>query len=152
MTRVNSVRPALLAECRALCRYLIDADPSEYVVSCYERAWQSAATATEHVLPLIDRSLLRMARVGALPARMADAYARMFRPSAPLRRRLILLLAILENSPPSAARLNSAMLGRRPAIGAGMAATMLASAVCLVAGIMLLGPLHLLSLLTSRPR
>ena len=148
-----SPSPELLrAECRAYARYLVGQQPTEYVLACYERSWHSAAAIPAGGLPLLDRSLLSMARLGSLPARIADGYARVFRPFCSLRRRLILLLAILENSPPSDRPLNSAQTGSGPGIVARMALTLLASSACLVAGIVLLGPLHLVSLLLGRSR
>ncbi len=130
------------AECRVFCRYLADQEPSPYVVNCYQRAWLSTLPA-ELPLAFIDRGSLAIARWGTLPARIADAYTRVFRPYGPLRRRLILLLAILENSPPTDRPLNAAREGSRPAIMTGMLLNLLAGGVCLLAGIVLLGPLHL---------
>lgn len=148
-----SPSPELLrAECRAYARYLIDQQPTEYVLACYERSWTSAAAVPAAGLSLIDRGLLSLARLGRLPARIADGYARIFRPFCSLRRRLILLLAILENSPPSDRPLNSARTGSGPGIGVRMALTLLASSACLLAGIVLLGPLHLVSRLRGLAR
>ena len=135
-----------LAECRVFARYLSGAEPSQYVLNCYERMWASATRFTEGDHSLIERSLLRLARAGTLLTRIADGYARVFRPAALLRRRLILLLAILENSPPTAAELTAATAGSRMALVLRMAASMLASAGCLLVGIVLLGPLQLASL------
>ena len=132
------------------CRYLVSQDPTPYVLSCYQRACSSIASGAP--LSLIDRGSLALARLGAGPARVADAYARVFRPYGPLRRRLILLLAILENSPPSDRPLNTAREGSRSAIMAGMALTLLGGGGCLLLGIVLLGPVHLASILGGATR
>jgi hypothetical protein len=46
----------------------------------------------------VDEALVRFASGGPLRARVADAYARIFRPRGLLRRKLILAFAILESS------------------------------------------------------
>jgi hypothetical protein len=143
---------ALRAECRAYCRYLAGVEPSEYVQTCYERSWSAAAGNRDEASPLIDRCLLRVSRLGGLPARIADSYARLFRPFSTLRRRLILVLAILENSPPTHGFLNSAKTGTGAGIALGMLVTLLGSGLCMAAGVVLLGPLHLATLMASRAR
>jgi hypothetical protein len=148
MTQSVPAAQPLAAECRVFCRYLADLEPSAYVLACYQRAGPTVPAGSSRFL--IDRALLSVARWGSLATRIADGYARMFRPYAPLRQRLVLLLAILENSPPSDVPLNSAVEGSRPAIMAGMALTLLTGGVCLLAGILLLGPLHLVSVLGGK--
>jgi hypothetical protein len=147
MNRADSAHDVLIAECSVFCRYLTGQAPSEYVLTCYGDAAPSTSGFAQEPLPLIDRGLLGLARKGRLPARIADSYARIFRPHSLLRRRLILVLAILENSPHTAAELNSALEGSRAAITARIGLTLLASAACLSIGIVLLGPLHLVTLL-----
>lgn len=142
---------ALAAECRVFCRYLANLESTEYILRCYERAWDSAGSRAA-ATPLIDRALLATARWGSVPARIADAYAKRFRPYSPLRRRLILVLAILENSPSAHEWLNSARTGSVPGLMAGMALSLFASGLCLLAGILLFGPLHVASLSAGRPR
>jgi len=62
------------------------------------------------------------------------------------------MLAILENSPETAARLNSARSGAGALVVAGIVASLMASALCLLAGVVLLGPLHLVSALAPERR
>lgn len=144
--------PALRAEAIAGARYLTGEDPTGYVLACYERSHAAAAAGDDPPVVLVDAALDSLVRLGAFPARIADGYARWFRPFGPLRRRLILLLAILENSPPTDQPLNSAREGSAVAVAGGMAVALLGSGVCLVLGVVLLGPLHLVALLRSRPR
>jgi hypothetical protein len=91
--------------------------------------------------------MLALARLSPLLVRIADAYARWLRPFGPLRRRVILMLAILENAPDTAPELNSARVGSRTRVLAGVVASLLGSVLCLLAGLLLLGPLHLVSAL-----
>ena len=94
---------ALEAECRRFTRYLLGEDPSPYVVACYLRAHRaSPAFAPRDAL---DRVALRLAAM-PLGAPLADAHARLFAPASALRRKLVLLLAILETSAPSFRRVD----------------------------------------------
>ena len=142
MTHDSPALEPLGAECRVFSRYLARQEPTLYVLSSYQRLCRLDPLSLAP-LSLIDRGSLGLARRGSVPARVADAYARIFRPYGPLRRRLILLLAILENSPPSDGPLNAAREGSRAGILVGMVLTLLAGGLALLAGILLLGPLHL---------
>ena len=90
----------------------------------------------------IDRRLTRVARAGAPLARVADAYARLFAPNSAFRRKLVLLLAILESSPPFHARIDRTE-PRGPVMTIGRLA--LAGGIgvmAAVAGMLLFGPMH----------
>ena len=133
------------AECRAFTRYLVGASPTEYITSSYRRLLPSSAIPHETSVVLIERYRLAAGRVGSLPLRMADGYARFFRPRSLLRRRLILLLAIVENCGPHERLLNSGAEGSLLSVGLGLAVTGVASGLCLVAGVLVFGPLDLVS-------
>ena len=133
------------AECRTFARYLSGADPTDYATSCYIRLLPSAAVSDRAHRLLIERVLVGAGRAGSLPLRIADAYARFFLPRSLLRRRLILLLAILENSAPTERRFNSGTEGSLPGLVIRLAATLVASGLCLVAGVIAFGPVHIVS-------
>ena len=99
-----SAEAALEAECRRLTAYLLDAPPSPYVVACYVRAHRARPAFEPQ--DRFDRVALRLAATGA-GARLADAHARLFAPASVLRRKLVLLLAILETSAPSFRRVDA---------------------------------------------
>ena len=93
-----STEAALEAECRRLTRYLLGETPTPYVVACYQRAHRiSSDFETRSTL---DRVALRF------PVGLADAHARLFAPASALRRKLVLLLAILEAASPSFRRVD----------------------------------------------
>jgi hypothetical protein len=127
---------ALDRECRRFTRYLLGEEPSPYVVACYRRAHRaSSAFAARDAL---DRAALRLAAL-PLGAGLADAHARLFAPTSALRRKLVLLLAILETSPPSYRRVDdpgprSAVLawGRLAWIGLSAAAVALLGSALLL--------------------
>jgi hypothetical protein len=97
----------------------------------------------------LDRLLDRVVLLGRGGAALADAYARCFAPAGLLRRKLVLLVAILESSTPGnrvfeppAVGFTLAMLGL---MGAG-----LAFAFRLLLALPLLGPAHVVVALTAR--
>ena len=96
-----SVDAALEAECRRFTAYLLDLSPSPYVIACYVRAHRVTAAFEPH--DRFDRVALRLA---AWVPRLADAHARLFAPASALRRKLVLLLAILETSAPAFRRVD----------------------------------------------
>jgi len=87
----------LQQECRTFTRYLMHREPDSYVLRKYLECHAAVFQDASIVVP-IDNALLRFARKGRFWTRIADAYARIFRPRGTLRRKLILIFAILENS------------------------------------------------------
>jgi hypothetical protein len=86
------------AECAVFCRYLTGRQPPEPVLAQYVRAHARRDTTLEPADPIHDALLLRIARRGAVAASFADSYASLFAKRSVLRRKLILLLAILEST------------------------------------------------------
>jgi hypothetical protein len=125
------------------CRYLIGRGPDRYVLGKYVDAHGRIPVLAGSGGDRFDRLLLAVARRSPWLARLADAYARVFCPAAPVRVKLVLLLAILECSalgqgevePPAASTPGGIVLR------AGLAG--LAFGVWLAVGTLLLGPAHL---------
>jgi len=91
---------ALLArECEVFCRYLIGRAPSSYVAQKYAAA--HAHDARYSAGSTFDRALLVLARLSPLSAQFVDAYASLAARSSLLRKKLVLLVAILESCDPS---------------------------------------------------
>ncbi len=132
-------------ECRVFTGYLAGRTPDEYIRLRYERGHARIPYRLAGGLTAADRAILRVARLGTVPARMADIYSRFFRPTGALRQKLVLLFAVLENSPETQAWFNSAAEGGPVTLIGGLAVSGLASAFLLVAGIVCIGPLHLLA-------
>ncbi len=139
-------RSAIEAECLAFCRHVADVEPTAFVLEHYHRLHHTSNAPAPASDEKIERVLLALSRWGSLPLRVSDGYARFFRPRSTLRRRLVLILAILENSPPSERRLNSGDEGSLAAVGLRLLATLVAGGTCILLGTLLLGPVHLLSL------
>lgn len=134
----------LADECRLWARYLAGVTPSEYLTSRYIECHRRS----EHFLAppdAVDRMLLGIARTGRLGATLADSYATLLRPGSLLRRKLVLLVALMECAPPTSdlldhptARSSAGALAR---ISYEAALSLLTLAVSLV----LIGPLHLVA-------
>jgi len=136
-------------ECTVFTGYLAGRAPDEYIRLHYRRGHARIPYLQMGGATAVDRAILRVARLGPLPARMADIYSRFFRPTGVLRQKLVLLYAVLENSPETHAWFNSAAVGGPMALLGGLAFGGLASAGLLLAGILCIGPLHLAAALGS---
>jgi hypothetical protein len=104
-------RAILAAECGVFCRYLVERDAPPEVLAAYQRAHEHGTVEAGVIATPLDHALLRIARTAPSVARTADAYASLFAGSSLLRRKLVLLLAILESRGPTAAALDTAGRG-----------------------------------------
>jgi len=96
---MNDDRQTLARECAVFTGYLVKTAPTPLVVARYTDAHDQPALA---LAPAPDeRALLSLARRSPTAARLADSYARLFAPTGTLRRKLVLLFAILETTPPT---------------------------------------------------
>jgi NADH dehydrogenase len=85
-------------ECRVFTRHLLQREPDDYVIARYTSALATVITLSPH--GRFDRWLLSVAGAGGWWTSMADSYAGLFCRRAALRKRLVILLAILETRPP----------------------------------------------------
>jgi hypothetical protein len=98
---VKTAEDPLVRECALLCTYLVGHPPGEYVTRKYVEAHHrlsprlGSETSRDPVLALAKR--------GLHAAGLVDAYTRVFRRDSIFRRKLILLVAILECAPSTAA-------------------------------------------------
>ena len=123
----------LARECEVFTRHIAGRAPTPYVARRYAEA--HAVLGGMEPRDGHGRWLLRVARSGPVACRVSDAWARLAAPRSALRKKLVVLLAILEVSPPFAAELDQPRGGpllewTRIAVS-GMA-TLLALAVALV--------------------
>lgn len=91
----------LEAECAVFSRYLVNAAPSEIVTMHYLGALAEHGLASDRDYSPFDRMMIRVARRSPQLARFADAYCAILNRRGPLRRKLVLLAAILEHAPPT---------------------------------------------------
>jgi hypothetical protein len=87
------------AECKVFTRYLLGCQPAPYVVRKYADAHKVSPAFSQG--SRFDDFLVRVASVHPMLTKLADSHARMFVATGLLRKKLVLLLAILETSGPS---------------------------------------------------
>jgi hypothetical protein len=111
----------LTRECRLFCRYLADLDATPEIVRAYRSAHEIEGLNIGATTP-IDRALLRLAAGGRTLTRLADSFAAVAARNSALRKKLVVLVAILESRGPSAAAIDRASPGSRVAwvIGAAL--------------------------------
>jgi hypothetical protein len=140
------VTPAgLQRECDVFTRFIARAAAPPYVVSKYIEAHR----ASDAFLPVnrFDAWLVAVASRSPRLTRLADGYARVFEPRGALRKKLVLLLALLESSaplhrvidrapawPPAIVMLQLAAIGLGGAL-ATMAGTVMFTVIRVIAGI-----------------
>lgn len=101
MAEAPAISPEALArECSVFARYLTGKGPGAYLLGWYAHAHTARpAFAPENAF---DRFLLRVAGTSPALALLADSYASFFARHSALRKKLILILGILESLPPEA--------------------------------------------------
>lgn len=132
----------MLRECRAFTRLLVDGDPTPYMESRYLDAQVSLGNPER--ASATDRLLVEFAAGGPVAARIADAYSRLFYPAGLLRRKLILMFAILENTREYQERFLAGGDGQRFKAWLRIGAAVASSCLLMAAGVLLLGPRDLL--------
>jgi hypothetical protein len=138
-------RAAREREARTFTAALVGQVPSTYVIAQYAKAHDHLPLAPGGAF---DRRMMAFAALGPWAARAADAYARTFAKSAVLRRKLVVLTAILESSAPHDAAY--APVEASPAgIVARLALVGIAFLLALLAGILVLAPLRLVTAITG---
>jgi len=134
-------------ECRAFTRHVIGREADDYVRAKYRAAHDRIPAL--HSRDAFDLFLVRFARRGRLLTKLADAYAAVAMPSSLLRRKLVLLLAILETCPPYHRILDEPAGGGPVRALARLAVTGLAAAASLLAAAVILLPVRALFAVTA---
>ena len=98
---------ALDRECSVFCRYLIGQNPNDYIRKKYRDANLSHAFDPGNPSHPFDDFLVAIAGISPWTTRMIDVYTLFFQRSSVIRKKLVLLLAILESAAPSHRYLDS---------------------------------------------
>ena len=139
---MSAPRAVLERECRTFTRYLVGREPTPYVAGKYCDAHAvSAAFAGDR----FNERLTAVARWHPAAAFLADAYARGFAPRGAFRKKLVLLLAILETSPPFFRELERVEQGRLAMQVLAVGGRVLLFVPALLLGTLLFLPLLLVS-------
>lgn len=86
-----------VAECGVFTRYLIGRPPDAYIERKYAQAFEPGYPLGQEVPTTFDELLLKLAVMHPLLTRTADIYSRFLRPASAVRKRLVLLIALLES-------------------------------------------------------
>ncbi len=136
--------PELLEkECGVWSRYLVDRMPSSAVLARYQDAHAQGIVEGPESCSTFDRVLVRVARIAPSLARLCDVHARIFRPAGLLRRKLVLMFALLEADRQSHARVDEASAGSRLGLNLSLGAWLVRFALLLGLGLCLFLPLRL---------
>ncbi len=142
----------LAKECKVFCNYLSNMESGEYVSNKYIGA---------HVLgngePLFrstdfDRFLVNFSQRGKFCLRLVDSYTRFFSRNSAFRKKLILLLAILESTYPYHEYIDSADSCGKVRLFASLFAKLLIFPFYLLLSALVLSPFHFAFGVKSRPR
>ncbi len=129
---------SLNAECRVFTQHLLGCDPDDYVAAHYRAAHAGMPTLSPR--GRFDRALLSFARISPLCAKIADAYASLFLRAGALRKRLVLLLAILETRPPFSTMIDQALGGSTLLLLIRLGARTAAALISLLVGTLIFTP------------
>ena len=129
---------ALEEECRVFTGYLLGCVPPPYAVQKYADAHLVSPVFSKG--SRFDFFLIRVARTHKSITTVADAYARFFVPAGLLRKKLVLLLAILETCPPSCHLIDAVDRGGKAALLFRLVSKGMVSVFCLTTGTLLFFP------------
>ena len=137
-------------ECATLSRYLVGAEATPPCVEAYLRANGAADGDRASGAASIDRWTVWLGRRGGAATRIADAYCSLFRRGGPLRRKVTLALAVLEHAPPHHTALHAGSGTGPVRTWLSLFTTGLVFSAALLAGLVVCGPVHLISTRTGR--
>jgi len=139
----DDCRRALESECALFARYLIGVAPGPYIMKHYVAAAEAHGLARDDGFAPFDRAMLRLARRGALLARAADAYCAILHRGGVLRRKLVLLAALLEHAAPTSEAFDRPVAGGPYRALLSLAAHGIGFGLALLAGFAIFLPLGL---------
>lgn len=128
-------------ECRALGRYLFGREVNEYMLAKYRSG--CAQLGLDDAAGRFDSLLVAMAVRHPLLAKAGDAYARFLAPRGTLRKKMVLLLAIAEVSPPTFRYIDAADGGGRFMLFVHTMGRGMGMVLCLLPALVVLLPLQL---------
>lgn len=136
-------------EGRVFSRYLLGSVADGSILDTYAAAVGSGAAGACPEPGAFDRFLTWMARLNPVATRAVDVYTRYFSTAAPVRKRLILMLAILECHARPYAELDTVDGGGRGLIYLRIGGAALGSMILLVLATVILSPVRVV--MAGRP-
>jgi hypothetical protein len=130
--------PNLSAECVVFTQHLLGCRPTDYVIAKYEEANEKLPTLAP--ADRFDAWLVGFAASRASAASLADSYAAVFVPASALRKKLVILLAILETCPPFHQDIDDPVRGGRWGAVAGIGLDSARALFTFMAGALIIVP------------
>lgn len=130
-------------ECAVFCRYLIGQEPNEYVKEKYRAAHEGGSLRHTGECRA-DAFLVKVAGIGPWSTKIIDAYTRVFRPLSTVRKKLVLLLAILESCVPTHAYLDDVDAGSVPLLFLRFVNRCVIFALAVTVGVLIILPAELM--------
>lgn len=131
-------------ECRVFTIYLLGLEPDDFIRGKYAQAFGPGQRLNGLTETAFDRLLGRLAAIHPLITQGIDSYARIFFPQSLVRRKLVLVLAILETWGPTTVKTDYVDESSRIGLVLRIMARMIASGLLLVLTTLALGPVHLM--------
>jgi hypothetical protein len=139
-------------ECLAFARYLTGQQAPAYAIAKYREAHARDRRLESDETPAFNRLLVSMARAHSLGAWMVDAYTAVFFKRAIVRKKWVLLVAILESAAPTAEFFDVPDTSSRALLAGHLAWRATAFLAGLVASAVILLPVHLFFTFTAASR
>jgi len=145
-------REALNKECEAFSYYLLRQHPNAYVRGKYLEAHQANLDLQAGYRNMFDLFLLAVAVKSVWLAKMADSYSSIFSRGCLLRKKIVLLLAILESTTPTFPYFDLPQSGGRVFLLFRMLGQGLLFAAAFIVSTLLFFPINLLGRLSRQRR
>lgn len=136
-------------ECTVFCRYLIKQEPNDYVQEKYKDAHMKSGIKLGNS-SAFDRLLISTSLINPVFTKIVDIYTSIFFKSSVFRKKMILLLAILESCTPSCQYLDSVSTSSKTVLFIRIFQYVSFFVLGLIFSMIFLLPLHLILKAVSR--
>lgn len=128
-------------ECKVFYQYLISGSPDKYVLEKYNNA-HTLGSLGQSYLSNFDKVLLAVAKKSTFLTKLVDVYTTIFFKNAIFRKKLILLIAIIETYAPACYKLDSVTVRSKTIFFIKVFSWLLVFAFSLLISTVLFMPLH----------
>jgi hypothetical protein len=145
MNKNNLYADNLEQECLVFCRYLSGVSPDNFTLKKYHDAHTINAEVYYNQKTFFEKLLITLARIHPLFTQIVDTYAVFLFKNAIIRKKLVLLLAILESCPPNKYNLDNTDQRAKFILFLIMVCKLLTFTLILCFAIVVLLPLHIIT-------
>jgi len=135
-------------ECSVFCRYLVRQEPNSYTMKKFQEAHKVGSINPPS--DTFNRLLLRLAGTNPFWTKLVDTYTVVFCKSSVVRKKLILVLAILESNADTCVRLDAVDESRKLLLLIKIMGKGCTFVLVLSLSMLILFPIHIFSRMSSR--